>query len=374
MRSKRPTDGGGDENVERNAAGRVIRQLGGAYAGSKFCVTVRGKSPQRGFWKPQFLLDFFVFFLTPPCHLEPLDPLQLDEHDQVDRPPTSMVATESDRSGKLRIFVTVGTTRFDSLVRAVLSHAFFDAVAQLAPRSPAANLTARAQVVVQYGNSSIADILTTSALASIDEGSEIVPEPGMRIVNGRRVYQSGSNVAGLDPGQTGTISGLRLRNVAAGSSNVDARNASKSLFESIVDEAKAMQGLTTGITSALQGATLQAETQQSVQLELFQFAPDLTSYIQSADIVISHAGSGTILDTLRMRPKPPALVVVPNTSLMDNHQVELAQALGKDKFLIVASEETLARDLARALKDDCEAFPDFDPTRFGAIVDEVMQF
>lgn len=284
-----------------------------------------------------------------------------------------------DQDGKLCIFVTVGTTRFDSLIRAILSNKFLDAVAQLAPGAHTSN-AAQANVVVQYGNSSIADILTSSALASVDEGSEIVPEPGMRIVNGRRVYQSGSNIAGLDPGQTGTISGLRLRTAPQRAntsvSNVDeARNTSKSLFESMLNEAKAMQGLTGGAAvSALQGATLQAETEHGVELQLFQFAPDLKPYIRSADIVISHAGSGTILDALRMRPKPPALVVVPNTSLMDNHQVELAEALGRDNFLIVGSEETLANDVARARTIFCESFPDFEPSRFAAIVDETMQF
>lgn len=279
----------------------------------------------------------------------------------------------------MRIFVTVGTTRFDSLIRAVLSHAFIDAVARLAPRS-SSNDTAQAQVVVQYGNSSIADILTASALASVDEGSEIVPEPGMRIVNGRRVYQSGANIAGLDPGQTGTISGLRLRTVSQdvrhSTSDTDAtRQAGKSVFDRILDEAKAMQGLTSSITSsALQGATLQAETQHGIQLELFQFAPDLKRFIESADIVISHAGSGTILDTLRMRPRAPSLVVVPNTSLMDNHQVELAQALGQDEFLIVGSEDTLPSDVERAQSTVCRPFPDPDPYRFAGIVDDAMQF
>lgn len=58
---------------------------------------------------------------------------------------------------------------------------------------------------------------------------------------------------------------------------------------------------------------------------------------------------------------------------MDNHQVELADALGADNYLVVGSEETLAQDVARARTTTCVKFPDFDPTRFTAIVDEVMQ-
>ncbi|SJX61061.1 related to ALG13-catalytic component of UDP-GlcNAc transferase [Sporisorium reilianum f. sp. reilianum] len=291
---------------------------------------------------------------------------------------TAPPAVKAQQTDRLRIFVTVGTTRFDSLIRAVLSHDFFDVVARLAPRSSSDD-AAQAQVVVQYGNSSIADILTNSALASVDEGSEIVPEPGMRIVDGRRVYQSGAHIHGLDPGKTGTISGLRLRNVSQGApraaSDTDARHAGKSVFDRILDEARAMHGSTGSIaSSALEGATLQAETQHGIQLELFRFAPDLKAYIESADIVISHAGSGTILDTLRMRPRTPSLVVVPNTSLMDNHQVELAQALGEDKYVIAGSEETLASDLERASSTVCAPFPDSDASRFAAIVDEAMQF
>ncbi|CCF54732.1 hypothetical protein NDA11_000822 [Ustilago hordei] len=271
---------------------------------------------------------------------------------------------------QLRIFVTVGTTRFDSLIRAVLSQPFLDSIAHLSSTSP--------KVVLQYGNSSIADILISSALASVDSGSEIVPEPGLRIIDGRRVYQSSAAIPGLDPGQTGTIPGLRLRPSAASSTSTsndaDTESAGKGLFDRIIEEAQATSGNTTAtINSAMQGATLEATTEQGVELELFQFAPDLKPYIGTADVVVSHAGSGTILDTLRMRPKPPKLVVVPNTSLMDNHQVELAEALGKERFLVVGKEETLAQDVDRARREEVEAFPDFDPSRFADIVDDVMQ-
>ncbi|KAM3425005.1 UDP-N-acetylglucosamine transferase subunit ALG13 [Cercospora zeina] len=45
-------------------------------------------------------------------------------------------------------------------------------------------------------------------------------------------------------------------------------------------------------------------------------------------VVISHAGSGTILDALRIQVP---LVVVPNEALLDNHQVELAEALAQQE-------------------------------------------
>jgi beta-1,4-N-acetylglucosaminyltransferase len=47
--------------------------------------------------------------------------------------------------------------------------------------------------------------------------------------------------------------------------------------------------------------------------------------------VISHAGSGTILDALRVSVP---LIVVPNTELLHNHQVELAEVLAEQKYVV----------------------------------------
>ncbi|KAH8583396.1 glycosyl transferase [Cryptosporidium sp. chipmunk genotype I] len=49
------------------------------------------------------------------------------------------------------------------------------------------------------------------------------------------------------------------------------------------------------------------------------------------DLVIGHAGAGTILNSLRNNRK---MIVVINKSLMDNHQAELATQLNYDKYLI----------------------------------------
>ncbi|QSZ31769.1 hypothetical protein DSL72_001338 [Monilinia vaccinii-corymbosi] len=60
-------------------------------------------------------------------------------------------------------------------------------------------------------------------------------------------------------------------------------------------------------------------------------------------LVISHAGSGSILDALRI---DVPLIVVPNTSLLDNHQAELADELEKQGYLTKASGP---RDLEEAI-------------------------
>ncbi|KAI8935563.1 hypothetical protein NX059_008132 [Plenodomus lindquistii] len=52
---------------------------------------------------------------------------------------------------------------------------------------------------------------------------------------------------------------------------------------------------------------------------------------QSKGLVISHAGSGTILSALRYQVP---LIVVPNTGLLDNHQEELAVAMERQNYLV----------------------------------------
>lgn len=52
---------------------------------------------------------------------------------------------------------------------------------------------------------------------------------------------------------------------------------------------------------------------------------------QSKGLVISHAGSGSILEALRYQVP---LIVVPNTALLDNHQEELADAMERSGYLL----------------------------------------
>lgn len=62
-------------------------------------------------------------------------------------------------------------------------------------------------------------------------------------------------------------------------------------------------------------------------------------------MVISHAGSGSILDALRIGAP---IVVVPNTDLLHNHQVELAEVLAEQEYVIHAKVDDLVSSIAHA--------------------------
>jgi beta-1,4-N-acetylglucosaminyltransferase len=85
------------------------------------------------------------------------------------------------------------------------------------------------------------------------------------------------------------------------------------------------------------------------------YITDMESCIQTADIVIGHAGSGTVLDVLRgpifNHPvrRIPKLILVPNQELMDNHQQELAYHLQNMGCVLVANVENLPTILSDSL-------------------------
>lgn len=65
---------------------------------------------------------------------------------------------------------------------------------------------------------------------------------------------------------------------------------------------------------------------------------NILEYVKNADLVISHAGAGSILDALENKTN---LIVVVNHNLMNNHQLELAEQLYMDKHLYYCNCETL---------------------------------
>lgn len=91
-----------------------------------------------------------------------------------------------------------------------------------------------------------------------------------------------------------------------------------------------------------------------VQWTAFRFTDEMPRHISKADLVISHCGSGTVLDVLRGPIFGPHghssgnLILVPNPNLMDNHQIELASELARAGAAIVATCDDIIEKLKEA--------------------------
>lgn len=79
--------------------------------------------------------------------------------------------------------------------------------------------------------------------------------------------------------------------------------------------------------------------------ECYTYKPSLAADMGGAALVITHAGSGSVLEALKLRRRT---CVVANTALMDNHQTELAQELSRRGLVAYANG---AEHLLAALAD-----------------------
>jgi len=116
-------------------------------------------------------------------------------------------------------------------------------------------------------------------------------------------------------------------------------------------------------------------------IECYDFKPSLLPDMKRADLIVSHAGAGTVMEVLQLHhqddtvTKAKRLVVVINSILMDNHQTELAEAMGKRKHLfVVESPKQLESTSTWDQLEDFQPIPKQpgDPLHFKIIMDEFL--
>jgi len=83
---------------------------------------------------------------------------------------------------------------------------------------------------------------------------------------------------------------------------------------------------------------------EDINVQQFDLKTSIEKDILEADLVISHAGAGTCIDVLG-KQKP--LLVVVNDTLMNNHQIELAEQLHKDGYLVYCFLSNLVETLKK---------------------------
>jgi len=104
-------------------------------------------------------------------------------------------------------------------------------------------------------------------------------------------------------------------------------------------------------------------------VEVYDYKPSLKEDIESADLVVSHAGAGTCLEVLGAN-KP--LIVVVNDQLMDNHQIELAEQLAKDNHCAHCVPGDLAQTIAHFQPVELAPFQPGNPKAFADFLDSLF--
>ncbi|NXS54693.1 ALG13 transferase, partial [Brachypteracias leptosomus] len=103
----------------------------------------------------------------------------------------------------------------------------------------------------------------------------------------------------------------------------------------------------------------------------FRYKDSLAEDLRRADLVISHAGAGSCLETLE---NGKALVVVINEKLMNNHQLELAKRLHRGGHVFYCSCSTLVETLQSMDLSTLKPFPSGQPEKFALFLDQVFGF
>ncbi|KAL9537472.1 hypothetical protein MBANPS3_011745 [Mucor bainieri] len=127
-----------------------------------------------------------------------------------------------------------------------------------------------------------------------------------------------------------------------------------------------------GSSEHIFASNLQSYNGKVLDLHGYKYKASTTEDMEQADIIISHAGAGTVLQALRLKNKK--LIMVVNQALMDNHQYELAQAMHSSKYAIFSDMSELTDTLKSINHIQLTPFPAAKPEIFASVVDEQMGF
>jgi beta-1,4-N-acetylglucosaminyltransferase len=160
--------------------------------------------------------------------------------------------------------------------------------------------------------------------------------------------------------------------VTVGTTSFDA--LARAIDDPRVVDALVRKGFT-GLTMQIGRGTYRPQritNARAFDVEIVDYLPSIEDEIARAALVISHAGAGSVFETLRSgRP----LLVVVNETLMDNHQRELAEELAERQHLRWCLPEGLLRAI-EAFADDGSAFEfvRYEPGEctIAAVLDELL--
>ncbi|WPK23417.1 hypothetical protein PUMCH_000657 [Australozyma saopauloensis] len=120
--------------------------------------------------------------------------------------------------------------------------------------------------------------------------------------------------------------------------DAEGNSTSKHYFSQLLAEHNVMETLDLDVLNETNDKSITTLGNLSLKIEAFGFSDDINGHIRRADLVVSHGGTGSIMDALRLK-KP--LLVVTNDLLMEDHQKEIAGQLEHEGHLRALSNRQL---------------------------------
>uniref|UniRef100_A0A6B2GAP3 UDP-N-acetylglucosamine transferase subunit ALG13 n=1 Tax=Myxobolus squamalis TaxID=59785 RepID=A0A6B2GAP3_MYXSQ len=107
----------------------------------------------------------------------------------------------------------------------------------------------------------------------------------------------------------------------------------------------------------------------NIEMSCFDFKNSLNKQFEECDVVISHAGAGSVLEGLKHDKK---LLVVINEALMNNHQTELAHKLESEEYLLSCLVKNVEESFIKVIKTDFREYNKVMNTKLGVYIESFM--
>lgn len=110
-------------------------------------------------------------------------------------------------------------------------------------------------------------------------------------------------------------------------------------------------------------------SKEGLKIVAYDYKPTIREDMESADLIVSHAGAGSVMESLSLNKR---LVVVINDQLMDNHQLELAEKMFNEGFLLYTDCEGLQETLEEMDETEQKKYVPGNPKLFGDYISKMF--
>jgi len=146
-------------------------------------------------------------------------------------------------------------------------------------------------------------------------------------------------------------------------------------FETLVSEATKKETLALFNKLGYERITIQygGGTKPTIKhpgLTCFAFKDNIETEMQGASLIICHAGAGSVLEAVRIRGAK--VIVCTNDTLLDGHQLELADKMDDQGHVIKCTPEGLKEAVERAKDEVMIPFPVHETHKFPEMLNNIL--